>query len=620
MKRVKKILKITGISFAILILVALLVPILFKKQITRLVKNEINKSIDATVNFKNVSLSLLKHFPRVSITIKDLSIVGRHEFEGDTLIYTKKADASANLWSVIKGKDIKVFGLFLESPRVQLLVKEDGKANWDIAKASLDTSVSSDTISAFKMSLRVYQVSKGHIVYRDDRSKTYMTLEEVDHIGSGDLTADEFTLRTSTLAESADFTQGDIPYLIRTRTKIGTAIKIDNRTQTYTFKTDDIELNNLALSAEGFFQLVNDSTFGMDIKFKSPSNDFKDILSLVPAIYKNDFDKLKTGGIAVFNGYVKGTYSPQQMPAYDINVEIKDGFFQYPDLPKPVKNIQFSLHASNPDGQPDHAVIDISKGHLEMDNEPFNFRFLLRNPLSNQYIDAAAKGKLELAQLSQFIKLGEGTRLSGIVLADAYAKGNMSALATQQGSFAAGGFFDIRGLQYTSADFPQPIRNGNMKVQLENTSGVADNTTINVSAGHVEIGNDPMDFTLQLSNPVTLVNFKGTAKGRLTLDHLKQFAAYEPGTVLTGSVNADMQFAGSKSSIDKGEYDKIMLGGNATASNVKFISNDYPTGISVSSLITSFSVSNANISNFAGHYLGSNFTGMEHYITWPVLL
>jgi hypothetical protein len=31
-----------------------------------------------------------------------------------------------------------------------------------------------------------------------------------------------------------------------------------------------------------FFQLVNDSTYNMDIKFKTPSNEFKDILSLIP--------------------------------------------------------------------------------------------------------------------------------------------------------------------------------------------------------------------------------------------------------------------------------------------------------------------------------------------------
>jgi hypothetical protein len=69
------------------------------------------------------------------------------------------------------------------------------------------------------------------------------------------------------------------------------------------------------------------------IKFITPSNEFKDILSLIPGIYKKDFDKIKTSGQAAFNGFVKGSYSPQQMPAYDVNLAVTNGFFQYPDLP-----------------------------------------------------------------------------------------------------------------------------------------------------------------------------------------------------------------------------------------------------------------------------------------------
>src|SRR6185503_6940093 len=153
---------------------------------------------------------------------------------------------------------------------------------------------------------------------------------------------------------------------VKTSTDIDADIQVDNATSKYTFKTDDISLNNLKLNAEGFFQLATDSSYNMDIKFKTPSNEFKDILSLIPGIYKKDFDKIKTNGQAAFNGFVKGVYSPQQMPAYDVNLDVTNGSFQYPDLPDPVKNIQLAMHASNPDGKPDNAVVDISKGHVEM--------------------------------------------------------------------------------------------------------------------------------------------------------------------------------------------------------------------------------------------------------------
>lgn len=605
----KKFLKITGIVVLILIAAAFLIPILFKKQITELVKKEINKNLTATVDFQDVSLSLFRHFPKVSISLDALSVVGTGEFVKDTLLSADNLDASVNIISVIRGKDIHVSGVYLDHPRIHALVNKDGKANWDIAKESADTAASSDTAaSAFKMTLKKYEIKDGYIYYKDEPGGMSAEISGLDHEGSGDFTSDVFTLSTTTAAESVNFTYAGIPYLVNTQAKIGADIEVDNKTGKYGFKTDDISLNNLRLAAEGFFQLATDSSYNMDIQFKSPSNDFKDILSLIPAVYKNDFAKLKTSGTAAFHGFVKGTYSPQQLPAYDVNLEVKDGFFQYPDLPKPVKNIQLSLHASNTDGRMDNTVIDLSKGHLEMDNEPFDFRLLFRNPETAKYIDAAAKGKLDLSQISQFVKLEGGTKLAGLVMADAFAKGTMSTLENQQGDFTAGGFFDIRNLFYSSGAFPQPIQNGNIKVQIENSGGIADNTSINIPSGHVEVGKDPVDFTLQLKHPVSTIDFNGSAKGRFTLDNVKQFTTFEPGTSLTGILDADINFAGNKTAIDKGDYDRITASGTAVLSNVKYVAKDYPGGIVISNTQIGFNSSDITLKSLAGNYLGSNFT------------
>jgi len=608
-KTAKRIAKVVAIMLLVLITAAFLIPILFKRQITTLVKSEINKSINAKVDFKDVNLSLFRHFPKISIALEDLTVIGTNEFEKDTLISTKSLDASVNLISAIKGKDIKVYGVFLESPRIHAIINKEGKANWDIAKADDDTTSTDSTASEFKMNLEKYKISNGYILYKDDVSNMTSEISGLDHEGRGDFTSDVFTLSTKTKADAANFTYASIPYLSKTKTNIAADIRIDNKTSTYTFKTDDISINELKLNAEGFFRLVNDSTYKMDIKFKTPSNEFKDILSMIPGIYKQDFDKIKTSGLAKLEGFVKGTYSPYQMPAYDINLEIKDGFFQYPDLPSPVKNIQLAMHASNPDGKPDHAVIDISKGHAEMVGEPFDFRMLFRNPETIQYIDAAIKGKLDLANLSKFIKLEQVTRLAGIVWADAFVRGNMSDLREQEGNFNAGGFLDIKNLFYSSPFFPQPIQNGSMKVQLVNNGGVADNTSIDITSGHIQVGQDPVDFTLRLRRPMSTADFSGTAEGRLTLDNIKQFVKLEPGTSISGVLNADLEFSGNKTAIDKGEYDKININGDAIINNLKYVSKDYPKGITVSTTTVEFIDKMLLCKSFNGSYLNSDFTG-----------
>ncbi len=608
----KKFLKITGITLLVLLLIAFLIPVLFKKQITELVKKEINKSLTAKVDFTDLSLSLFRHFPKVSIALEDLSVVGTGTFENDTLVAASSIDVSADLFSVIKGENIKVSGIFLESPRIRALVNADGQANWDIVKDSDETPEEEpvDTsASAFQLSLKKYEINDGYIYYRDETLGMITEIDGLDHEGSGDFTSDVFTLSTQTQAEAVNFSYAGIPYLANTRTILDADIKIDNAQQVYSFDTDDIQLNNLKLSADGSMGIVNDSTYSMDFRFKTPSNQFRDILSMVPAIYRNDFDKIETSGTAAFEGWVKGQYSPQQLPAYDVKLAVNDGSFKYPDLPKPVKNIQIDLHAQNPDGVFDNTMINLSKGHLEMGQEPFDFRFLLQNPETRQYIDAAIKGQLDLAQVGQFVKLPESTKLAGQVRADAFAKGNMSAIQNQSGPFSAGGDLQISELFYSAADFPQPIQHGNMSIQLANEGGVADNTKIEISKGHIELGPDPFDFRLTLTQPMSSQRFDGSAKGRLTLANIAQFTSFEPGTELSGLLNADLTFGGSMDAINKEAYDQVKTSGTASIRDMKYKSPDYPTGISLPQLDANFTPANISISQLKGSYLGTNISG-----------
>jgi len=605
---IKKTLKITGLTLISLIAVAFATPLLFKKQITNLVKTQINKSLNAKVDFKEVSLSIFRHFPKMSISITDFYVAGKDVFANDTLISVKTLDASANLISVIKGKNIKIYGLFLESPRIHALVNKNGKANWDILTETSAANDSNDnSASAFQMNLKKYKITNGYLQYRDETTGMNTEIVDFDHEGKGDFTQDLFTLSTKTEAENANFVYGNISYLKNVKTTIDADIQIDNKTNKYTFQTDDIVLNNLRLSSKGFFQVANDSMYAMDIGFSSPSNDFKDILSLVPAIYQKDFDKIKAGGKAVFNGFVKGTYGPKEMPAYTVNLDVKDGFFQNPDLPKQLKNIQLALTLDNPDGITDHSVVTIPSGHFELDNEPFDFRFLLRNPETTRFIDAAIKGKIDLSKISKLVKLEEDTKLSGFVWADAFARGNLSAIENHSGPFAAGGFLDIQNLFYSSKSFPQPIRNGNMKVEIENTDGIADKTFVNITAGHVEVGEDPVDFSLAVRNPVSTFDFAGNAKGRFTLDNVKEFVKLDPGTSVSGTMNADLSFSGYKSAIQKSQYDRINTTGTVDLRNIKYVSKDYPTGVNITKTAINLNPKNIVLTSISGNYLNTNF-------------
>ncbi|RAJ02506.1 AsmA-like protein [Chitinophaga skermanii] len=461
----KKILKRTLIVFVVLIAILIAIPFLFKGKIMSKVKAELNKSLNAKVDFKDVDISLIRRFPRLAVAIEDLSIVGVQPFEGDTLLSVHRIDLALNLMSAIKGEQIDVYNVTINQPRVRAIVHKDGRPNWDIMKpdtVATPEQPADTSSSTFKMNLQKYSIEDAYVLYSDQQGDMSLIINDLDHSGAGDFTLDEFILKTKTSVGGITFNMGLIPYLVNTKAVMDADIKIDNKTSTYSFKTDNIALNNLKISAGGFVQILEES-MKMDLQFKSASTDFKDILSMVPAVFMQDFSNLKTSGSATFGGFVKGTFSDTQMPAFGIDLGVKDGFFQYPNLPKPVKNIQLAVHVNNPDGVPDHTVIDMPQAHLEFDNSPVDIRLLVKTPISDAYIDAAAKTNLDLSKIMQFVPLEKGTQLKGFVNADLQAKGNMSAIEKQAyDKFYAAGDVKVNDLLYASKDYPDGVKVNNL--------------------------------------------------------------------------------------------------------------------------------------------------------------
>lgn len=606
---IKKTLKIALITLIALIGIAFAAPFLFKGKIMALAKKELNNSLNAKADFSNVDISFFRHFPRVAVGLQNLQITGLHEFSGDTLISTPGIDLAVNLLSVLKGNNYQVHSITINNPRIHAIVNKEGKANWDIFKPDTAAPVNT-TEKPFRMQLDAYEIKNGYISYDDEQGNMSSEVVNINHRGSGDFNADLFTLKTITNADAVSFTYNNIPYLHQVKTSVKADVQVDNKTGKYSFQTDNIQLNELPLQVAGFFQLVDDTTYGMDINFKAPSADFRHILSLVPMVYQENFAKVKTTGQAAFNGFVKGRYSPQQMPAYNVNLDIKDGFFQYPDLPKPVQHIDLILHLNNPDGVTDHTVVEIPKGHIEFGNDPFDFHFILKNPLSDRYLDAGAKGKLDLAQVSQFIKLAEGTRIAGLLDADIDIKGNIAALQKQQaGEFSGKGFVNINNLYYTSKSFPEPIQNTRAKIIVESPDGVADHTVISIPASHVEVGTDKADISLLLKNPISDPYFDGTVKGGFDLSKIKQFYTFEKGTSLSGMIDADIAFTGRKSMIDKKQYEAIQTNGTLHSANINYKSVSYPEGAQIKTAELGFTPRNITLGNLVGTFMKTNFSG-----------
>ena len=486
MKKLKKFLKIFFITLLVLIGLLFATPYIFKGKIVSLVKNEINKNLKAKVDFKEVDISFFRRFPKVSIGLDDLQVIGIDYFADDTILSAKRLDATVDFISFIRGSNMSINNIFLVSPRIHAIVDKDGLVNWDIIKSDAEKTDTDTTGKPFNLALDYYSIENGYINYMDVQNNMSVVVENLNHSGSGDFTADLFTLRTRSAADAISFNYGAIPYLSKVKSVVNTDIKIDNKKGLYSFDGTDILLNELKIDGKGVINKLANG-YGMDISFKSPTTDFKNILSLITPVYQKEFSKVTATGTAIFEGFVKGVYADSVMPAYHLAAEVKDGSFKYSDLPKGVQQINFKILVDNPDGKTDNTVVDITNGHLAIDNEPFDFRLLVKNPVSNMFVDAAAKGKLDLGQVANYIKLEKGTSLAGLMNADVSIKGNVKEMEQQQyNKFYAAGIVDVNNFKYISADYPTGVKINTVhadftptKINVSNLDGQYQNSNFN---------------------------------------------------------------------------------------------------------------------------------------------
>ncbi len=606
---VKKILAVTGALVLLLLVMAIALPFVFSGKIKDLARKEMNNQLNARSGFEDVSISFFRHFPRVSVGLDRFYITGPEAFAGDTLVSADRIDVAVNLFSLIGSGPMELSKLILESPRIHAIVNKDGQVNWDIMKASEDSATASPSDKAFRLELKQYAIRNGLIRYDDEPGNMHFAIAGLDHEGSGNFTEKSFTLHTQTAALKTNFSYAGIPYLLDTRTRLAADLDIEQDKNLFRFSKTKLLLNELELESDGSFQLVNDSTYNMDIRFKTPSNDFRSILSLVPSVYKNDFGDLETKGKAALEGWVKGVYDGHRLPAFEVKADVQDGYFKYPDLPQPVQNVQLRLEAANPDGQLDNTVVSIPKASLQFGKEPFECALLLKYPETKQYIEAAAKGNLDLASVGQFIRLASGTRISGKLAADIQAKGNLNVVLQQQpGPFEARGFLKLTEVFYASKDFPQPIQHLGADIRIDNADGQPDNTVIRIPTGHVEIGNDPVDFNLVLTHPATDPQFDAGLKGKLQLDRVKQFYNFEPGTSIDGKLDADIRISGKKSMIDKEQYDRVQSSGTLNLKDFVYKSHSYPEGLQLNAATLRFTPATIHVDQTAGSFMGTKFT------------
>ena len=446
---VKKIIKIVGIVLLVLIVAAFTIPYLFKDQIKAKISQTINESVDAKVNFKEADLSLFKNFPNANISIQKLTIINKAPFEGDTLMAMEELNLKMSLMELFNDETepMNIQGISTKNGLINIIFNKDGLGNYDIALKNKGPKEDRKS-KPLALKIKGYEIENLKFKFTDEGSKIKMILDSINHTGTGDFTNEILDLDTKTTTK-VSFSIDKMNYINNVALSLDAVLGIDLKNSKYTFKENKAKINDLPLEFDGFIQLVSAGQL-FDLRFKTPTSSFKNFLGLIPATYRSSIENVKTSGEFTVTGFAKGLKSDTSIPKFNIAIASNNASFQYPDLPKSVKNIVIDTKIINETGLVNDTYVNLDQLSFSIDQDVFSTKANIKNIATNALIDASLKGTINLGNLSKAYPIQLDKPLSGILKADVTTKFDMASVEkSQYQNINNAGNLSLTGFKYT---------------------------------------------------------------------------------------------------------------------------------------------------------------------------
>ncbi|EON78499.1 hypothetical protein ADIS_1014 [Lunatimonas lonarensis] len=578
----KKVVYITLSFFAVLLIALVTIPWLFKDRILQKVEQELDASLNARVYFDydQVSLSALRRFPNISARLGDFGVVGNAPFEADTLVDIGRLEVNFNLFSVLFGDYPELTGIRLEDGNVYVKVLSDGTANYDITYPSEATEDGSP--SQFKIGVNRIEVKNLGFIYDDREMDFFMALGALDLQGTGDFTLDVYDMVIKGGGQLVRMDYEGSNYLLDKQLAVDTRVNVDLENMLFSFGDASASLNDFHFGVDGSIALPADG-ISFDLDFFGKENTFKSLLSLVPGMYTDSFSSLKTSGQMDFKGFVRGIYSDDRFPAFQLGLKVEDGMFQYPDLPKPVRDVSIDLLVDNPSGVVDQTEINLSDFSLKFGDQPISGRVYVQN-LVDFDLDGRLVGSLDLAELTSIFPL-EGMQLRGNLAIDATAKGRYDSLTNTIPTIQAA--MNFANGYVKSVEYPAAIEDIALRSTISNTTGKMNDLVVDVSSVGFKLDGEPVAGSLKIRDLEKLI-WDVSVHGVVDLGKLLAIFPQE-NLIMEGRIQADIDSEGSYADVEAARYDRINVSGLVALNDFFFADADLPQGIRIREAKADFS-------------------------------
>lgn len=404
--------------------VAVIAAALFEDEIGNKIISELNKSIKTKLSVQDVSLSLIRHFPKASATLKKVQLT---DLKGGKLLELEELSFSMGLWSVFFGNP-EISTIKLVNGLLNVKIDKDGKSNYDIFKDN--GNAKGDKNVAFTINqanLEQFTISYSNAVKGSEYKATIQKAKL-----AGEFSADQYVLDIDSDWFINFIKHENVAYFEEKPLRIYGKFDINNKKGVYQIKECSLDIASNKFALQGIVKKMKDGTdfdlfaFGKDVNLESVSN--LGIKKLNDAT-----NRYESKGIIQVNARIDGILNASSNPAVLVQYSLKNGTLEGKDIGGMIDQISFTGSFSN--GWSHNlrsSSFSLENCKASFNGLPFSLNLKLKN-FEYPDIDFSANGKIPLAKVYEFIPEIQGG--SGYVnLKDVNIKGSMADMQSMQGA------------------------------------------------------------------------------------------------------------------------------------------------------------------------------------------
>ena len=512
--------KKTGVIFLILFIIivvsTLVFPVLFKDKLREAAQNTLNSKLNAKVEFSDFKLSVLKSFPKISLTMNRVLVTGLNEYKNDTLLFVPEMNSRVALFSVFNKSGLVINDLLLQNALLNL-VSTEKSANWDIAIESgsqdnLSDQFSSEeekTAESFQIQLEKISIKNAIFRYRDLAAEMEILSDNINLDVNGNLYGTNANLIIAGVLGNFNISYGGINYLSKVKVKTQSVVAVDYEAMNFSFQEGEFVLNNLPLLVTGSFNIPSDSMH-FDLKLNSKTTEFDNILALFPGDYQKYISDFETSGKTNIVGQINGSYIDEEYPAFLLKIDIEGGRLKHKELSGEISDINAKLAIDKKQGNLNLTEISINEARMQVKNNPFDFMFRMNNLMEDPFFDGTFVGKVNFNDLKDVLPL-DSVNVLGLVDANFFVKANYSSIENENyEALSTSGMVLLRNFIFNSPNLTQQIEVKQGQLQLSAKS-------VQLNDFSAKIGNSDFNLSGEIKNYLSYYFNNAELNGNLRL-------------------------------------------------------------------------------------------------------